>query len=199
MPPKEITPGVYEIQTFEVDQFNCIRGVVCGGQNLLEALSGRNEGQLTFDQIFSDDRTRNLYCNLVEHVRSTSETISFPFRCDGESHSVYLRTMVFLSSAKNVGFVNRVTGYDSRPAGIKLVREFVDENHEYRCCSICNRLSRDDAENTVWEEFQTLVDSGKYTATETPMRCVFDVCSDCERAVTQRMNETLREFNRRAA
>jgi len=199
MSKSEITPGIHEVQTFEVDQFNCIRGVLCGGQSLLEAKLIQNDGQVPFEAIFSDSRTRTLYSDLVEHVRSTSETISFPYRCDSETHSVYLRAVVFLSSSKNVGFLNKVTGYDTRPVGIKLVRIFVNENDDYRCCSICNRFSKSEHENTEWYEFQTMVETGLYVASTMPMRCIYDVCTDCESAVRQRMSETIRSFERRAA
>ena len=198
MLPTDIAPGIHEVQSFEVDEYNCIRGVICGSQTLLQPDNGRPDGQLPFDAIFSDKHTSSLYQQLVEHVRTTAETISFPYRCDSETHLVYLRVVVFLSSSKNVSFLNKVTGYDARHAGVRLIREYVFEDIDYKNCSICNRLCNP-ATIDDWQEFQTLIENHHWPETNKTMRCAFDVCNDCEQALKQRMAETLRAFERRAA
>ena len=199
MPGTDVQPGIHEVHSFEVDEFDCIRGVVCGGQTLLESVEGSSDRQLPFAAIFSDNRTRDIYMRLVEHVRATSETISFPYRCDNDTHCIYLRTVVFLSSSKRVGFLNKVTGYDERPAGVRLIRQFDVGESDYYNCSICNRFTDADSEGGGWHEFQTLVETKKWPAAGRVMKCNFDICGDCDRSVSQRIDETLRTFERRTA
>lgn len=196
MADSNIHPGIHEVHSFEVDEFDYIRGIVCGGQMLSQAGADSAARQLQFAEIFSDARTRALYDQLVTHVRTTSETISFPYRCDNETHCIYLRAVVLMSSSRRVGFHNKITGYDPRPVGTRLLRTFVTQHFDYKNCSICNRLSNDP--HTGWHEFQALVETGQWPCDGQPMRCAFDICDDCDMAVKQRLSETLRSFDRRA-
>ena len=186
----------HELFTYEVDDFEQICGTVCGGQTQLQLTNGEGELGVSFSDMFADTRSCELFNRILKHVRDTSETIGFPFRCDSETHSVYQRCVVFLSSSKRVAFVNRLIGMDQRPAGVRWVRSAFDnssgESADYQCCSLCNRLK---VKPDDWVEFQQLVDEQHWSGDGQSMRCDMDVCPDCERAIDQRIAETRRPHN----
>lgn len=128
--------------------------------------------------------------NLLTHVRNTSETISYPYRCDSESHTAYLRAVISKSSAKHVSFVNKVLRFEPRPEGVRFVCVLGAENADYSVCSICNRLDVGGS----WMEFQSMGDSSLWPASGKPMNCNFDACDSCERAMLQRIAESNRSF-----
>lgn len=187
--------GIHEVYSFEVDEFDFICGPICGG-NTFENPDGLTTSQtIPFNDIFSDDSTCSLLSMVLNHVRETSETISYPYRCDTETHCVFLRVIVSKSTSTRVGFLNKVVGYEPRPINTKLVRNFVTDGADYTMCSICNRLNYKDA----WREFQELVNSGIWPASEKVMDCSFDTCPDCVNAIHQRIAETHRTYDRQFA
>ncbi len=187
--------GIHEVLSFEVDEFDFICGTICGGDTLVEGETSADKQLVPFKEIFSDAKTRSVFVMLLEHVRETSETISFPYRCDTETHCVFLRAIVSKSSSKRVGFLNKVMGYEPRHAGIRLVQRVATDHSDFTVCSICNRLSHND----TWQEFQQLVDQRAWPGNNKVMHCSFDSCSDCVNAISQRVAETQRSYNRKVA
>ena len=187
--------GIHEVHSFEVDEFDFICGPTCGGKILLEPGMAKSNQQTPFKAIFSDNSTSSLHLMLLDHVRLTSETISYPYRCDTESHCVFLRAVVSKTSTMRVGFLNKVLGYEARPAGTRLVREFVTNAADFSMCSICNRINHLDQ----WVEFQQLVEMEVWPAKGKTMRCEFEACPDCNASISQRIAETKRSYDRKIA
>ncbi len=187
--------GIHETHSFEVDEFNFICGPICGGSKIANVGVSATNQQVLFEDIFSDDKTRLILLDLLNYVRRTSETISYPYRCDTESHSIYLRAIVSKSSSMRVGFVSKVLGYEPRPGNTRLECYCKPDDPDYSLCSICNRIDVDGA----WLEFQELVEQGIWPASGKPLGCAFDTCVDCERALCQRVAETQRSYDTKTA
>jgi len=187
--------GIHEIYSFEIDEFDFICGPNTRGNAFIEAAAGKTKQQTPFEAIFSDKSTASLHLMLLEHVRLTSETISYPYRCDTESHCVFLRAVVSKTSTMRVGFLNKVLGYEARPTGTRLVREFVTESADFCMCSICNRVNHNDR----WIEFQQLVETNAWPANGKIMRTQFEACKDCNNSIGQRIAETKRSYDRKIA
>ena len=185
--------NIDELLSFEIDEFGFICEVSRGRETLEEPKSKASKQQVQFKNIFSDANTADLHEKLVDHVRLTSETISYPYRCDSETHCIFLRVVVSKTSTMRVGFLNKVVGRELRPFDNILVREFVTDKADFTMCSICNRLNLD--EN--WLEFQQLVDQNMWPANGKVMRCCFDTCANCVNAIDQRIAETRRSFDRK--
>jgi len=188
-------PGIHEEHSFEVDEFDLICGPICGGRVRVNSGVVGAIQQQNFSEIFADQSTRSIFMMLLNHIRSTSETISYPYRCDTETHCVYLRAIISKSSAMNVGFVNKVLGYEPRSDNARLVRTFDTNCPDFMVCSICNRLEH---ENN-WMEFQELVEKNIWPADGKLMKCLFDTCLECEEALIQRVAETHRSYSAKAA
>ena len=195
MSDNEYNEGIHEIHSFEVDEFDIVCGPVCGGKVVSSTGVVPARHQVHFNQIFADAKTRALFMMMLNHVRATSETISFPYRCDTETHCVYLRAVVSKSSTMHVGFVNKVMEYELRPENARLVCSLSSENPDFTLCSICNRLRHENQ----WLEFQQLVDQEIWPADGKPMGCQFDTCANCENALRQRVAETQRSYTAKAA
>ena len=185
--------SIEELHSFEIDEFGFICEVSLGREVPEESKSRVSKQQVQFKNIFSDVNTANLHEKLVDHVRLTSETISYPYRCDSETHCIFLRVVVSKTSNMRVGFLNKVVGREPRPFDNILVREFVTDNADFTMCSICNRLNV----NKTWLEFQQLVDENVWPANGKVMRCSFDTCTNCVNAIDQRIAETRRSFDRK--
>jgi hypothetical protein len=181
----------HDLYTYEVDEFQHVCGAGCGGSTQLNFTD--NAGQLgyVFSDMFADTATRELFVRVLDYVRDSSETISFPFRCDSETHHVYQRCVVFMSSSRRVAFVNRMVGKDPRPSGVRWVRNVSNNSQsaDFLCCSICNRLSN---QNNGWTEFQQLVEENTWSGEGAAMQCSMTVCPECENGVVQRISETRR-------
>ncbi len=188
-------PGIYEEHSFEVDEFDLICGPVCGGKIHSESDFLEAQQQLSFGDIFADESTRAIFMMLLNHVRTTSETISYPYRCDSETHCVYLRAVISKSSTMHVGFVNKVLGYEPRSENARLIRDFNCDNPDFIVCSICNRLEH----GRQWMEFQELVEIGIWPANGKVMKCHFGICAECEHAINQRVAETSRSYHTKVA
>lgn len=183
--------GIEEVQSFEIDEFDYICDINLGWKKRTNSCEAASKQQMNFRDIFSDANTADLHLLLLEHVRLTSETISYPFRCDTETHCVFLRAVVSRTSSMRVGFLNKVMGYEPRPLGNRLIRKFVTVDSDFTMCSICNRLYHDEQ----WIEFQQLVESQVWPANGKEMRCSFDTCKNCVTSINQRMAETRRSFD----
>ncbi len=190
----------HELYTYEVDEFEQICGTFCGGKTQLQLTNSQGELGVSFADMFADPRTCELFFRILNHIRETSETIGFPFRCDSDTHSVYQRCVVFMSSSRRVAFVNRLIGMDKRPTGVRWVRRSFEksntESADFQCCSICNRLK---VQSDLWLEFQQLVDQQKWPGDSHPMSCEMNVCPDCEKGIDQRIQETRRPHSEIAA
>ncbi len=181
----------HELYTYEVDEFEHVCGANYGGSTQLQLANSDGELGYFFANMFADSETRALFTRILDHVRSSSETTSFPFRCDSETHRVYQRCVVFMSSSRRVAFVNRLIGMDPRPSGVRWVRHSSDSNSasDFACCSMCNRLK---VQEQRWIEFEQLVDEKGWASDGASMQCLMTVCGDCESGVLQRLHESQR-------
>ena len=185
---------LHESYLFEIDEFD----YVCSERSAApSARSGppTDDQRTMFHDIFADAGTRALFRSVLDHVRATSETVSFPYRCDTDTHYVFMRAVVFKSSSRRVGFLNRIIGREPRATGVRMLRAHVLELADFTACSICSRLKHGEE----WIEFQQLVERGLWPPDERIMRCALDTCPDCENAVAQRIAESRRSFERKTA
>lgn len=188
MPVETIAAETHDVFTYEVNEFGRVSSTKDDGHTQLSINPSGDDPELSFDRIFADTETYHLMQKVLNHVRATAETVSFPYRCDTETQCKYHRNIVFQSSSRRVAFLNKLVGTEERPTGTRWNRIFVLKNGEYICCSICNRVRHDD----IWKEFQQLVDADVWPRGGKPMHCSLTVCTDCERGVNQRIAETLR-------
>ncbi len=189
----EVSLNAADMFSYEVDAFNQVCGVTRGGQTQLQLTRADGGVGVQFDDLFLDNSTRQLFVSVLHHVRQSSETVSFPFRCDSSTHTVYQRCIVFLSSSRRVAVMNRLIGKDRRPVGIEWDRKNITPENadaaDFVCCSLCSRLN---TPGSRWVDFQQLVDERRWPASGRTMICTTDVCGDCVKAIEQRIAETLR-------
>lgn len=183
--------GIEEMQSFEIDEFDFVCNVNIAGKQHIYPDQVEPKRRISFREIFSDASTADLHQSLIEHVRLTSETISYPYRCDTETHCVFLRAVVSRTSSTRVGFLNKMLGYEPRPADSRLIRKYVTDESDFTMCSICNRLEHDER----WFEFQQLVELQLWPANGKEMRCSFHTCINCATSINQRMAEARRSFD----
>lgn len=180
--------GLEESFAYEVDDYN----TVCnkGPLNSTE----KNDPDQThlsrhrsFDSIFSDDKTREVFNRLLSHTRNSRDVVSFPYRCDTEKKCHYYRLIVSISSARHVLFFNKLLASDARQNGVRWLRSKSLSPDASNVCSICNRILFAQR----WVEFQELVDASLWPADNSEMSCSYTVCSQCERGINQRISESL--------
>ena len=143
---------------------------------------------ISFDSMFTDAKTRKLFRKLLSHSRNHNHVVSIPYRCDTETSCQYYRLSVSISGARRVMFFNKLLGCDPRKNGVRWDRISSDNDDSTDLCSICNKLSV----NGEWQEFQELVDTNLWPASGKEMKCAYTVCTQCERGVDQRINESLK-------
>lgn len=181
-----------DLYSFDVDEFNCISTVVSSSQEAAKSCTDvagfqPQSSGFVFTNVFADDDTRALFVRILDFVRSNRETVSFPFRCDGVSHSNHYITTVHPVQRKHVRFSNRLLDSDERPLRTRWLTqpENADNTADYIVCSLCNRLN----EQSEWVEFQEMIDRCLWDS-EKLMYCGYTVCTACERGVEQRLFTT---------
>ena len=176
--------------TYEVDVYDTVCRV---GSNQSDGCSNSDmlykPSTVHFDSMFSDNKTCAVFRNILHHVRTTQEVVSFPYRCDSENMCLYYRLTVSISVGNHVLFYNKLLGVDSRPYGVRWERVKPNGGSAIPLCSICNKFSV--AEQ--WIELQEMIDLKLWPASGTEMPCAYTVCLPCEKGIGHRINESARK------
>jgi hypothetical protein len=178
--------------TYEVDAYNVVcrtgssRGTAAPYRDLTFTTSSNS-----FESMFADEKTKSVFENILEQVRTHKTVVSFPYRCDTDAYCSYYRLTVSISTTNRVLFYNKILGMDPRPNGV-VWRPVEDEsNQAVPLCSICNSLFAEGS----WMELQEMIDLKLWTPDETTMPCRYTVCDPCERGIEHRISESKNQRN----
>lgn len=173
---------------YEVDDYDNICSIGSAQRNGGVSSVGSAPVAMKFSSIFADDKTLAVFTRLLDHARASSDAVSFPYRCDSENTCNFYRLTVSISAARHVLFFNKLLGSDLRSMEIRWQHSFVDDSTALDTCSICNKIQF----NSQWHYFQQLVEQKHWPASGKHMYCRSTVCFDCDRGISQRINQSLR-------
>ncbi|MDB4223867.1 hypothetical protein N9850_08840 [Granulosicoccus sp.] len=173
--------------TYEVDVYDTVCRV---GSNKSGGYSDSGmsckPSTVHFDSMFSDKKTCSVFREILQHVRTTQDVVSFPYRCDTETMCLYYRLTVSICIGNHVLFYNKLLGVDSRPYGVRWERVKPEGGSAIPLCSICNKFSVDER----WIEFQEMIDLKYWPESGKEMPCAYTVCLPCEKGIRHRVNES---------
>lgn len=176
--------------TYEVDTYDMICRT---GSSHSKAFHERDLAFSTttknFDSMFTDEKTKSVFRNILEQVRRHKSVISFPYRCDTESYCTYYRLTVSISTTSHVLFYNKLLGMDSRSNGVVWKPVKAEEHLATPLCSVCNSLFADGS----WMELQEMIDSKLWKPEDATMPCTYTVCDSCERGINHRISESKKQ------
>ncbi len=187
--PERFAPAVVDTFGYEVDEYDLICQIRTTRDPAAAEESGEHYSADTpFDSIFGDEKTRSLFRRILQHVRTSRDTVTFPFRCDTQVASKFFSLTASVSTARHVLFFNKLLGVDPRPEGIEWLRRTTNAAGSLPVCSICNQIRIEG----VWRHFQEGVELGLWPAHGSEMPCSSTVCEKCERGVHQRIRQAER-------
>lgn len=189
----EIIPQNCELAdtfTYEVDAYNMIcRTGSSHGKAFHERDLAFSTTTKSFDSMFTDEKTKSVFRNILEQVRTHKSVVSFPYRCDTESYCTYYRLTVSISTTSHVLFYNKLLGMDSRANGVVWKPVKAEGNQSTPLCSVCNSLFADGN----WMELQEMIDLKLWKPDDTAMPCNYTVCDSCERGIGHRISESKKQ------
>jgi hypothetical protein len=104
--------------------------------------------------VISDENTAHLYRLMINNVRETEKSISFPFRCDSKDERRYLTMNISLNSTDHIEFKSTILRIETRSA-VHLVDPEINRSEELlKICSYCKNIN---IQEDTWTDIESAI------------------------------------------
>lgn len=135
-------------------------------------------------QFIIGEETRDIYFQLLRHVRDTGQMIEFPYRCDSPNCRRYMRMRLEPVEDQQVRFINQVM--QVTPIEMAYVPTARAYSGMINRCSICTQVQLGDE----WVEMAYAAEQGLLDR-DTRLLYLYLVCDECKSRLQQLLDEQM--------
>ncbi len=142
-------------------------------------------GQSLF-KFIAGPETKQIYHVLLEKVRKTGKTITFPFRCDAPHLRRFLEMTIFPMEDGNVQFISELIKVEKREPVALLIPHQERSKEFIRMCSMCKKVALTEKE---WVEVEEAIQTLKLFEKELLPQITHGLCPQCFNQILKAMEQ----------
>ncbi len=126
--------------------------------------------------LIADRETHRIYGTMFVEVRRSSETLSFPYRCDTPTQRRFMRMELYPRYNKHIRLISRELQVEER-AYVPLLDASAKRSKDFlTICSWCKRVK---LSNGMWSEVEEAVESLSLLNCALLPQLIHDICPGC--------------------